>query len=471
MAYLHPQDSGLVVRVVYDGPPEAGKTSSVTWLAKSFGRPVETPAEENGRTVFFDWLEHRAGVYEGSPVRLQIVSVPGQKRWARRRKHFVDGADVVVYVGDTSRPRWAETVARWRALEQEAAAQGEAAMRLVFQANKRDRPDAVPIDEVRAEVGSEAALVEASAADGTGVQQAFVTAVRLALERTRRLGPVERSPLLEARAERLVETLRDMDDDPGKGPLTVRPPPLATGDPATRDPLANLPDGFIWPPATGRALLDEVRVGRLDLASATEGARTLGLGSEWRIHSAASAVFANVEDARDSLVAWARVHARAKEFLSARRCIVLLETTDHTWRLWQLIYREPSLRDAFLDDLEGNAKFSAVAGVERSLRALVRAREECRDGAYNLSCNLDTVGFQERGVQHVGPTEHRPNAPLAEPTLAQQAWDLATLVRDRAWYEPNVLIRARAGLERAPPKLALEVEPLRDLLARAWDAA
>lgn len=467
MAYLHPQDSGLVVRVVYDGPPEAGKTSSVRWLAKSFGRPVETPAEENGRTVFFDWLEHRAGVYEGSPVRLQIVSVPGQKRWARRRKHFVSGADVVVYVGDTSRPRWPETVARWRALEQEAAAQGDGAMRLVFQANKRDRPDAVPIAEVRAEVGAEAALIEASATDGTGVQQAFVTAVRLALERTRRLGPSELSPLLEARAERLVETLRDMDDDPGKGPLTVRPPPPA---PTSDDPLANLPDGFIWPPATGRALLDEVRVGRLDLASATEGARTLGLGSEWRMHSAASAVFANVEDARDSLVAWARVHARAKEFLSARRCIVLVETADHTWRLWQLIYREPSLRDAFASDLETSATFSAVARVEQSVRGLLRARELCRENAYKLACTLDTVGLRQRGVQYVGPTEYGPGGRHTEPTLAEQAWDLATLVRDRAWYEPKVLVRARAGLERAPPELDLEGEPLRELLGRAWAA-
>lgn len=465
MAYLHPQDSGLVVRVVYDGPPEAGKTSSVRWLAKSFGRPVETPAEENGRTVFFDWLEHRAGVYEGSPVRLQIVSVPGQKRWARRRKHFISGADVVVYVGDTTRPRWPETIARWRALAEEAAAQGDGAMRLVFQANKRDRPDAVPIAEVRAEVGPDAALVEASATDGTGVQHAFVTAVRLALERTRRLGPTELSPLLEARAERLVETLREMDDDPGKGPLTVRPPPPAS---TSDDPLASLPDGFIWPPATGRALLEEVRVGRLDLASATEGARTLGLGSEWRMHSAASAVFIHVDDARDALVAWARVHARAKDFLSPRRCIVLLETTDHTWRLWQLIYREPSLRDGFLDDLEGSATFSAVARVERSLRALVRAREVCRDGAYNLACTLDTVGFQQRGAQYVGPTEYGKSGVLVEPTLAEQAWDLATLVRDRAWYEPKVLVRARAGLERAPPKLDLEGEPLREVLARAW---
>ena len=57
MAVLHPDDDVLVLSVVYDGPPEAGKTTSVRALAKSVGREVYTPEEQDGRTVYFDWLE------------------------------------------------------------------------------------------------------------------------------------------------------------------------------------------------------------------------------------------------------------------------------------------------------------------------------------------------------------------------------------------------------------------------------
>ncbi|MGH9886021.1 MAG: hypothetical protein ACREBE_10860, partial [bacterium] len=101
-----------MISVVYDGPPEAGKTTTVRALARGFGREVYTPEERDGRTVHFDWLEHIGGRFEGSPIRCQIVSVPGQKRWVRRRAHFLERADVVVFVGDTTASAWPETVAR-----------------------------------------------------------------------------------------------------------------------------------------------------------------------------------------------------------------------------------------------------------------------------------------------------------------------------------------------------------------------
>src|SRR5262245_10750807 len=112
----------VVISVVYDGPPRAGKTTSVRALAGSFGREVFTPEERNGRTVHFDWLEHIGGRFEGAPIHCQVVSVPGQKRWTRRRGHFLDRADGVVFVGDTTADGWPETVARLPALRAERRA-------------------------------------------------------------------------------------------------------------------------------------------------------------------------------------------------------------------------------------------------------------------------------------------------------------------------------------------------------------
>jgi hypothetical protein len=69
-------EQAVVISVVYHGPPEAGKTTTLRTLARGFGREVYTPEERDGRTVHFDWLEHIGGRFEGSPIRCQIVSVP-----------------------------------------------------------------------------------------------------------------------------------------------------------------------------------------------------------------------------------------------------------------------------------------------------------------------------------------------------------------------------------------------------------
>ena len=75
MAVVDQQDGAIVLSIVYDGAPLAGKTSSVRALARSFGREVYTPEEQDGRTVYFDWLEHTGGRFDGAPIRCRIVSV------------------------------------------------------------------------------------------------------------------------------------------------------------------------------------------------------------------------------------------------------------------------------------------------------------------------------------------------------------------------------------------------------------
>ncbi|HEY0993983.1 MAG TPA: GTPase domain-containing protein, partial [Kofleriaceae bacterium] len=208
-----------MISVVYDGPPQAGKTTSVRALARSFGREVYTPEERNGRTVHFDWMEHVGGRFDGSPIHCQVVSVPGQKRWTRRRAHFLDRADVVVFVGDTTAEGWPETVARLAALRADLDGRDGPPVGLVFQANKRDCADAVAFDEVKARAASaRTAVVESSAADGTGVREAFVFAVRLALDRVREDHQRGRSTrgrtgFGDARGSELLDLVRGLDGD------------------------------------------------------------------------------------------------------------------------------------------------------------------------------------------------------------------------------------------------------------------
>jgi hypothetical protein len=84
MAVLDRQNGCVVIRVVYDGAPMAGKTTSVAALGRGLGAAVFSPAELEGRTLFFDWLDYTGGLFEGHRIRCQIVSVPGQATLAPR---------------------------------------------------------------------------------------------------------------------------------------------------------------------------------------------------------------------------------------------------------------------------------------------------------------------------------------------------------------------------------------------------
>src|SRR5262245_10139235 len=102
MAVLDPRDDSIVIRVVYDGAPLAGKTTSVGALGRCFGSDVQSPEEFGGRTLYFDWLEYTGGWFEGRQIRCQIVSVPGQMTLAPRRQRLLASADAVVFVCSSS---------------------------------------------------------------------------------------------------------------------------------------------------------------------------------------------------------------------------------------------------------------------------------------------------------------------------------------------------------------------------------
>src|SRR5262245_24990797 len=141
MALLDGDAGEIVIRVVYDGPPEAGKTTSLRALSGSLGQPAVTPGEDaDGRTLWIDWLEDTGGRYEGYRIRCQIVSVPGQPALAPRRRLLLDDADVVVCVADSASAGWERSAAHVSALCRELAAAPAPAPGVVLQVNKRDVP-------------------------------------------------------------------------------------------------------------------------------------------------------------------------------------------------------------------------------------------------------------------------------------------------------------------------------------------
>src|SRR6188768_563738 len=79
-----------IVRIVYDGPGIAGKTTNLQRICdvipSSRRSEMYTPAELKGRTMFFDWLEIDGPAQGGQALKFQLITVPGQVERSYRRK-------------------------------------------------------------------------------------------------------------------------------------------------------------------------------------------------------------------------------------------------------------------------------------------------------------------------------------------------------------------------------------------------
>jgi signal recognition particle receptor subunit beta len=185
----------LVVRVVYTGPPMAGKTQSVRALmpllkGKGADQAVMSPGEWRGRTAFFDFADYIGGAYEGKPIRCQILSTPGQVALSDRRELLLRAADAVIMVVASQPGALERAMQSYEEMEPWLADAGrDVPIRLILQCNKQDLPDAIPSDEIGRILGLPCGkdVYATSARTGKGLRAAFVAGVRNAVERARAL--------------------------------------------------------------------------------------------------------------------------------------------------------------------------------------------------------------------------------------------------------------------------------------------
>ncbi|MEM1177307.1 MAG: GTPase domain-containing protein [Acidobacteriota bacterium] len=184
MAQIDPETGNLNLQVVYDGAPQSGKTSSVVSLGRILECPVVTPGEDRGRTVYFDWMDYVGGLCQGRPIQSRVLTVPGQEEWSSRRRLILDSADAVLFVVDSTESRVAESKRRFERLCEDLQRRRRD-IPVLLQLNKRDAPDALPAEELRARLGAELECVESVAPKGWGVREAFVLLVSAAIRALR----------------------------------------------------------------------------------------------------------------------------------------------------------------------------------------------------------------------------------------------------------------------------------------------
>ena len=234
MASFDPARNSYVVRVVYDGPGMAGKTTNLQKICEFI--PAErrsemvTPAELKGRTMFFDWLEVDGPRRSPAPLKLQLISVPGQIERNYRRKPLVEAADVVVFVCDASPKQVPETMRAFARLRG-TMKQRRRPIPVVVQVNKQDVEGALDPERMKKRLKLEAdvPVLAACASLGTGVKETLALATRQALQV---LGHRNLEPLLAelANPDALFDHVLTFEDRPFEGPVDAEELYIAAED-------------------------------------------------------------------------------------------------------------------------------------------------------------------------------------------------------------------------------------------------
>ena len=141
-------------KVVYYGPGMSGKTTNLEVVhqrAPDGNRGELTSISTDGdRTLFFDFMPLDLGTVAGMKTTFQIYTVPGQVYYNSTRKLVLQGVDGVVFVADSSGTMTEQNLESLRNLEENLNEYGKSLATLphVIQYNKRDLPDALPVDEL-----------------------------------------------------------------------------------------------------------------------------------------------------------------------------------------------------------------------------------------------------------------------------------------------------------------------------------
>jgi mutual gliding-motility protein MglA len=163
-------------KLVFSGPALSGKTSNVAAVhaaldEKQRGDLISLNTSSD-RTLFFDYLPVNPVLIEGYQTKFLLYTVPGQVVYNATRELVLRGVDGLVFVADSDPDRWDANMEAWRNLLQTLQNNGRdlSEIPLVFQYNKRDLPNAVPLAELERQLNPHGfPAFEAAAPAGKGV--------------------------------------------------------------------------------------------------------------------------------------------------------------------------------------------------------------------------------------------------------------------------------------------------------------
>jgi mutual gliding-motility protein MglA len=178
-------------KIVYYGPGVAGKTTNLKYIYQQVPETVKgemvSLATEDERTLFFDFLPIDLGSVQGFKTRFHLYTVPGQVFYNASRKLILRGVDGIIFVADSAPNRLranAESMRNLRENLQEYNLNLDE-IPMILQFNKRDLPDAVPVDMLKTilDPSNRFTSFESAAHSGMGVFETLRAVSKQVLER------------------------------------------------------------------------------------------------------------------------------------------------------------------------------------------------------------------------------------------------------------------------------------------------
>ncbi|MBO5754276.1 MAG: gliding-motility protein MglA [Proteobacteria bacterium] len=197
MSFFNYTTKEIVLKIVYYGPGLCGKTTNVKHIFSATnddtrGKLISLETQQE-RTLYFDFLPIELPTIRGFKTRLHLYTVPGQLFYANSRRLIMKGADGVVFVADSQAERLEANLISMDDLLDNLSAYGFDVEKIPFviQYNKRDLPNALPVDVLRSELNQWYPKVpdfEAVASDGTGVFECLKEVTKMILSDLRKNG-------------------------------------------------------------------------------------------------------------------------------------------------------------------------------------------------------------------------------------------------------------------------------------------
>jgi mutual gliding-motility protein MglA len=184
MAIINQATKELQVKIVYYGPAKCGKTTNLEQVHGNV--KVATPehkgkmvslATSSDRTLFFDFLPIEAMAIKGFKTKFQLYTVPGQVIYNTTRQLVLRGVDGIVFVADSQYEKMSENVESFQNLMDNLKS-----LKLnindipyVLQYNKRDLPNAAPVEYMDFLLNNREVQVPAFAASAAKTEGVFET--------------------------------------------------------------------------------------------------------------------------------------------------------------------------------------------------------------------------------------------------------------------------------------------------------
>ncbi|MBW2292114.1 MAG: GTPase domain-containing protein [Deltaproteobacteria bacterium] len=195
MSFINYSSREINCKIVYYGPGLCGKTTNLQYIYTKTNPDVKgkmiSLATETERTLFFDFLPLALGQIRGFKTRFHLYTVPGQVFYDASRKLILKGVDGVVFVADSQIERMEANVESLDNLRVNLKEQGYELDKVpyIIQYNKRDLPNAAPIEEMSRLLNPKGApSYEACATVGTGVFETLKAVAKDVLTDLKKLG-------------------------------------------------------------------------------------------------------------------------------------------------------------------------------------------------------------------------------------------------------------------------------------------